>query len=816
MWKAISSALSTLFFFAVVAFIVLLSILFTYSNQLPDYSQLAKYKPAVTTRLFAGDGQLLMEYATEKRIFVPIDKISDQVKQAFLSAEDKKFYSHSGIDYVGIGRAILGNLKNIGTGRRPSGASTITQQVAKNFLLSSEISYSRKVKEALLATRMEKAFTKNHILELYLNEIYLGNRAYGVAAAALNYFGKSLNELSLEEAAYLAALPKGPNNYNPHTKHEAALARRNWVLGRMFEDGYITEDEMITAQEKPLKVIERGDAFVKDADYFSEEVRREISDKFGSDALYEGGLIVRTTLDPKFQSIAARVFRQGLAEYDLRHGYRGPLATVDLDGEYQEELAQIQLPLGVDKSWEKAVILEVSSDKVIIETAGGTKGEIPFALMSWARKVLKNQGYGDPPKAPKDVLKKGDVVLIEKKIGSENQYHLRQLPDIEGGMIAIDPHTGKVLAIVGGFSFQKSQYNRATQAKRQTGSSFKPLVYLAGLENGYSPTDLILDAPFILDQGKNLPKWKPVNYSSNFYGLTTFRQGVEKSRNLMTVRLAQDMGMDKVVEVAKRLGVNPDLPPLLSMSLGAGETRLVDLTAAYAMMVNSGKKIKPYFIERIQDREGKTILKNDARQCPECAAEYWDNQEIPQLEDDREQLVDPLSAYQMVSILEGVAQRGTAARLRSLGRHLAGKTGTTNESKDAWFIGFSPDLVVGVYVGFDEPRTLGKKETAAGTALPIFHNFMKEALKDQADIPFRIPAGIKLVRINYETGKPATPQDTSVILEALRPNFVSGHSQRVIGSQGSSAKDKEIDPEDDVRFLDVSDEDGGIQLGTQY
>ncbi len=820
MFKTLSSFLSTVFFFAVIVFVVLISSLWEYSAQLPDYHQLEKYQPPVTTRLFAGDGQLMMEYAAEKRLFVPVEKIPERVKNAFIAAEDKNFYTHSGIDYMGIMRAVLGNIKNIGRGRRPAGASTITQQVAKNFLLSSEVSYTRKIKEAILATRMEQAFTKNHILELYLNEIYLGNRSYGVAAAALNYFGKSLDELSIEEAAYLAALPKGPNNYNPKTKHDAAVIRRNWVIGRMLEDGYITQKEAEKAQAAPLETIDNRKEFVDNAQYFSEEVRRRVSKDFGDDALYEGGLIIRTTLDPKLQNIATKVFREEIKNYDRRHGFRGAVANIELGEGWQERLEKIDMPKGADSTWKTAVVTEVSANQAEIETLDGQKGLIPLSLLSWAGKTLKNQAIGVAPKSVADVLKKGDVIYVEpvgeKELASKKlakgSYELRQVPDVDGGLVALDPHTGKVLAIVGGYSFQKSQFNRATQAKRQTGSSFKPIVYLAALDNGYSPNDLILDAPFVLDQGPGLPKWKPTNYSPKFYGLTTFRQGIEKSRNLMTVRLAQDLGMAKVADYAKKMGVNDHLPHLLSMSLGAGETRVIDLAAAYAMIVNGGKKITPYFIERIQDRTGKTILKQNKQECPSCNMDVWEDIPAPELADNREQVIDPLSAYQMTSIMEGVATRGTAARLRGIGKHLAGKTGTTNENQEAWFGGFTPDLVVMVYVGFDEPRTLGKRETGAASALPIFNAFMKEALAGEADIPFRIPSGIKLVRINYETGKPAAPGDTVVITEALKPDYDFDKKQRVIGEAASA---EEGEDKNNSAF-EENEEGDAFQVGTEY
>lgn len=825
MFKTLSSLISAFFFFAVIAFVLLISSLWEFSSQLPDYHQLAKYEPAVTTRLYAGDGQLLMEYASEKRLFVPIGKMPERVKQAFISAEDKNFYHHSGIDFTGIARAIVGNLKNIGSGRRPAGASTITQQVAKNFLLTSELSYTRKIKEAILATRIEQAFSKEHILELYLNEIYLGNRSYGVAAAALNYFGKSLDDLSIEEVAYLAALPKGPNNYNPKTKYEAAVGRRNWVIDRMLDEGYIDESEAEKAKNSPLKTIDRDNEFVQDAQYFSEEVRREISNEFGKDALYEGGLIVRTTVDPKLQEIATRVFREEIEIYDTRHGYRGALTNIPLDEKYDESLKAVEMPKGVKTDWQKAIVLEVAADKAVIETADKQKGVIPMSLLTWARKTLKNQGISDAPKSASEVLKNGDVIIVEKvpaktaeaKKLPENSYYLRQVPNVDGALVAMDPHTGKVLAAVGGYDFNKSQFNRATQAKRQTGSSFKPIVYTAALDNGYSPTDLILDAPFVLDQGPGLPKWKPVNYSKKFYGLMTLRQGIEKSRNLMTVRLAQDIGMDKVAEYAKKFGVNDNLPHLLSMSLGAGESRVIDMARAYGMMVNGGKKITPYFIEQIQDRYGRNILRQDKRDCPNCNVEAWgDGQEVPQLNDNREQIVDPLTAYQMVSILEGVAVRGTGARLRALGKHLAGKTGTTNKNQEGWFVGFSPDLVVATYVGFDEPRSLGRVETGASVGLPIFSAFMREALENQADIPFRIPTGIKLVRINYDTGKPASPSDKSVIVEALKPDFDFDKSkQRVIGDTDENKNTLESSS-DDKNIFENAEESDDFQLGTEY
>lgn len=804
MLKLLSYLASMALFFLIILIIGLTYGMTKINITIPDYRQLETYEPPVTTRLFAGDGQVMMEYAAEKRLFVPIEKIPDKVKHAFIAAEDKHFYTHSGIDYIGIVRAVLGNLKKIGTGRRPAGASTITQQVAKNFLLSSELSYTRKIKEAILARRIDKAFSKDHILELYLNEIYLGNRAYGVAAAAMNYFGKSLDDLTLDEIAYLAALPKGPNNYNPKTRYDAAVARRNWVISRMVEDGYADEKEAEEAKKRPLKVVERKSGFLKDTEYYSEEVRRTISRNFGDEALYQGGLIVRTTIDPRLQEIATKALRKGLLEYDRRHGWRGATTSIKIDENYKKSLADAKLTSGAEESWKKAVVLKVTKDKAEIETADGATGEIPLSLLAWARHAEKGQNMGPVPTSVEQVLRKGDVIYVEKTAEKDKEnYNLRQIPEIEGGMAVIDPHTGKVLALVGGFSFAKSQFNRATQAYRQTGSTFKPFVYLTALELGYSPTDLILDAPFVLDQGEGLPKWKPVNFSKKFYGLMTLRRGVELSKNLMTVRLAQDIGMDKIVDMSKRIGVNDHLAPYLSSSLGAADTRVINMVAAYAVIVNGGKKVPPYMIERIQDRKGRTIYRHEQTPCPDCNATKWANQPVPDFHVVREQVVDPLSAYQMTSILEGVAIRGTGARLNGLHRHVAGKTGTTNETKDAWFVGFTPDLVAGVYVGYDEPISLGRSETGAHSALPIFYDFMAEALKNTPDTNFRIPEGIKLVRVNPQTGKPSSPSDSTVIIEALKPDFEFNNKQRVIG-------------DDDDNIAGPEDDESAVQMGGEY
>lgn len=772
-----------------------------YGRGLPDYKQLADYEPPMVTRIHAGDGRLMTEYATEKRVYVPIQAIPKRVINSFLSAEDKNFYEHPGVDFVSLIRAVVTNIANIGQGRRLVGASTVTQQVAKNFLLTNEVSYERKIKEALLAFRIERTFSKDRILDLYLNEIYLGGGSYGVAAAALNYFNKPLDQLTIAEAAYLAALPKAPNNYHPVRKHAAAVARRNWVIRRLLEDGKITPEEAETARNSPLEVKRRDVTEVVDADFFSEEVRRELVELYGSDKLYQGGLSVRTTLDPRLQRIADRTLREGLIVYDRRHGWRGPVTRIELDdSSWEEKLASIKLPEGAEP-WKLAAVLEVGAEAAAVQLADGTRGTLPMSELAWARKWIKGQRFGEKPTKPADVVAAGDVVLVEAVEVDEKgeayeagTFALRQLPEIDGALVALDPHTGRVLAMSGGFSFEQSQFNRATQAKRQPGSSFKPFVYLAGLDSGYTPATLILDAPFVIDQGPGLGKWKPGNYTKKFYGPTRMRVGIEKSRNLMTVRLAQTVGMEKVSDYIKRFGINDNLQEVLSMSLGAGETTLMRMTAAYAMLVNGGKRITPSLIDRIQDRNGATIYRHDLRLCEVCSADYKPNQRIPELEDEREQIADPRSAYQIVSMLQGVVDRGTGRRIKAVGKPLAGKTGTTNDYVDAWFVGFSPDLAVGVFTGFDNPSTLGRSEGGSAVAAPIFRDFMADALKDQPAIPFRIPPGIRIVRLNAETGQLARPGDQNVLLEAFKPENVPTGRQVLIDGGAPVAGDSSGTP----------------------
>ena len=767
-----------------------------YGRGLPDYQQLATYEPPVVTRVHAGDGTLITEYAQEKRVFVPIEAIPKPVIKAFLAAEDKNFYSHPGIDVLGIVRATVQNLMQVGQNRRPVGASTITQQVAKNFLLTNEVSIERKVKEAILAFRIERAISKDRILELYLNQIYLGFGSYGVAAAGLNYFNKSLDELTIGEAAYLAALPKAPNNYHPYRQPAAAKARRDWVIDRMLEEGYVTAQEAAQAQAAPFVVHPAGETRITEASFFAEEVRRTLYDRYGESGLYRGGLSVRTTLDSRLQETADRALRDGLIRYDRRHGWRGPFAHVDLGkahDDWQAQLISTNRPQGL-APWRFAVVLKTDDQGATIGVEDGSQGRIPFAELRWARAWRKGQLLGPAVKTTTDVLEAGDVIAVaplaankDAPKGSLPAYSLQQIPEVNGALVALDPHTGRVLAMSGGFSYEVSQFNRATQALRQPGSSFKPFVYLAALDSGFTPSSLVLDAPFVVDQGPGLGLWKPSNYSEDFLGPSTLRTGIEKSRNLMTVRLAQTIGMDKVADYAERFGIVDRLQPVLSMSLGAAETTALRMTTAYAMLVNGGKRITPTLIDRIQDRHGETVYRHDERPCPQCEGAKASVDLVPRVPDSREQIADPRSVYQMVSILQGVVQRGTGRRLAQLGRPLAGKTGTSNDFMDTWFVGFSPDFVAGVFIGFDTPRSLGKDETGSSVAVPVFYEFMQEALKGQPNIPFRIPPGIRLVRVDAATGKLAGARDKNAILEAFLPGTEpTGREMVLDGSEAES------------------------------
>ncbi|HEV7278178.1 MAG TPA: penicillin-binding protein 1A [Devosiaceae bacterium] len=750
------------------------------SAALPDYTVLKDYQPPVTTRVHAADGTLLAEYARERRLFQPIETIPETLLQAFISAEDKDFYKHGGIDFAGVVRAARDNiLARVDGGTGPLvGASTITQQVAKNFLLTTEQTWDRKVQEAILALRIESTFSKNKILELYVNEIFLGLNSYGVAAAALNYFDKALYQLTLSEAAYIAALPKGPNNYHPFRRPEQAIERRNWVLDRMAENGYVTQAEADAAKQDPLNVIPRqSGSQLYAAEYFTEEVRRELAGLFGEDQLYGGGLSVRTTLNPRLQRFARKALMDGLIAYDQNEGFREPVATVDVSGDWGIAVNEIE-PLGDVPEWTLAVVLEIAANEARIglrpgNDAGGAvaaereTGTLAGPDIPWVSRPLS------------ELLEVGDVVYVSPVENKPGHYTLQQDPELEGAIVAMDPRTGRVLAMVGGFSFAESEFNRATQALRQPGSSFKPIVYSAALDNGYTPASVVLDAPLEIVNADG-SVWRPENYAQQFYGPQTLRRGIERSRNVMTVRLAKDIGMPLVAEYARMFGIYDDLKPLLAMSLGAGETTDMRMTAAYATIANGGRRITPTLIDRIQDRYGKTIYKHDERICDGCSATEWQNQPEPLIIDNREQVLDPMTAYQITSMMEGVVLRGTGTGATRLNRPVAGKTGTSNDYKDAWFIGFTPELAVGVYVGFDRPRNMGRQATGGELAVPIFTEFMSRALEGTPPTPFPIPAGMTQVWIDPGTGVKAMGGQAAVA-EAFKPGTGPNLITSVIG-----------------------------------
>ncbi|RJF76247.1 penicillin-binding protein 1A [Rhodopseudomonas palustris] len=789
-----------------------------FSKDLPDYSQLQDYEPPVMTRVHASDGSLVGEYSKERRLYLPIQAVPKLVINAFLAAEDKNFYEHGGIDYSGMARAAVLYAQNIGSNRRPQGASTITQQVAKNFLLTNEVSFTRKIKEALLAMRIERAYSKDRILELYLNEIYLGLGAYGIAAASLVYFDKSVNELTVAEASYLAALPKAPSSLHPVKNHDRAVERRNYVIDRLLENGWIKQADADKARKEPLAVATRGTgAHTFAGEYFAEEVRRDILERYGEKKLYEGGLSVRATLDPKLQVEARRTMTAGLVKFDEAQGWRGSATKLDISGDWGVKLAEVK-SLSDISPWRMAVVLETSDQSARIgfqpgrELGGAVSKQRETGLISldgvrWAKAATGPQ-RGRTPSTVSQVLSPGDVIYADPLLDKEGkivdgQYRLRQIPEVSGAMVAMDPWTGRVLAMVGGFSFDQSQFNRATQAYRQPGSSFKPLVYSAAMDNGYTPSTVVIDAPIEIDQGQGVGVWRPENYSTGkYYGPTTLRNALQRSLNTVTVRLAQDIGMPLIGEYAKRFGVYDELPNYLSYALGAGETTVMRMVTAYSMFANGGRRVKPTLIDRIQDRYGHTIFKHDARECRGCEApEGWKNQPEPQLVDRREQVIDAMTAYQITSMMEGVVQAGTATVVREVGKPIAGKTGTTNDEKDAWFIGFSPDLVVGIYFGYDKPRNLGRGATGGHLAAPVAKDFFKLALADKPAVPFRVPAGIKLIRVDAKSGMRAGPGDGRTILEAFKPGTAPPDNYSVIGVADADGRQQQMAPPDDRGFF---------------
>ena len=738
----------------VLVLVFLFSTLWYFSIDLPDYKILANYKPPISSRVHAGDGQLIAEYALQKRLFIPYESIPKNVINSFLSAEDKNFFSHPGVDAKSITRAVVKNLKNFFSKKRLEGASTITQQVAKNFLLTSEVSLKRKIKEAILAFRIERAYSKERIMELYLNQIYLGQGTYGIAAASLEYFDKGVNELSYEEAALLAALPKAPSKYNPYKSIEKAKLRRDLVLKNLYENLYISADEYKKFKKKGIKTKKRKIKLLEEANFYTEEVRRSISDNYGYDELYKGGLSIRTPLNSVYQVEALKSLREGLEEYDKRHGWRGPVINLK-NSDWQNSIKKF-IP---DKSlnWKLAKVVDVKQLYAKIEIENKELGIIDFKNVNWIR-----------AESFQNIIKVNDIIYV-KKI-KKNKWSLKQLPKINGGIVVMDPYTGRVLAMAGGFSFKLSEFNRATQAQRQPGSAFKPIVYAAALENGFNPSTLVLDAPFVIEQGEGLKTWKPENYGKKFYGPSTLRIGIEKSRNLMTVRIAQKVGFDQISKITENFGIYKNVPELLSVSLGSAETTLIKLTNAYCTFVNGGKKVTPIFIDRIQDRRGKTIFNADKRKCVGCEEISYLKDEIPTIEDNSEQIISTETAYQITSMMEGVIKRGTGKRLRNLNIPLAGKTGTTNKNMDAWFLGFTSKLVIGVYVGFDDPKSLGKYETGAKAALPIFKKFIKSVVTKKDALPFKVPKNINLVQVDVETGKLPNVNTKITIYESFKEN----------------------------------------------
>ena len=736
----------------------ILIVLWTFSNSIPDYRFLKNYKPPVSSKMYSGNGELVADFSKEKRIFVPYEAIPKNVINSFLSAEDKNFFSHPGVDAKGVMRAIINNIQNIMSSKRLEGASTITQQVAKNFLLTNEVSFNRKIKEAILAFRIERSLSKERILELYLNQIYLGSGAYGVAAASLEFFDKSIKELNYNEAALLAALPKAPSRYNPYRNKDLAKYRRDLVLKNLYENNFIDQNKYLELKDQPIELKKVKKVFLENAQYYIEDVRKNIIEKLTYDKVYNQGYNINTPINLELQKIATQSLRNGLVAYDRRKGWRGPIKNIKYSKDWYKK---VEKKFRLEKSieWQIAIVKKINQFNSIIEIENGLQSLINYKDISWTKKEFK------------DLFKVGDVIYV-KKIDT-NSYGLQQLPKINGGIVVMNPFTGRVLALSGGFSFKNSEFNRVSQAFRQPGSAFKPFVYALALENEYTPSSLILDAPLVLDQGTDLKKWKPENYGKKFYGLSTLRVGLEKSRNLMTVRIAQNLGVDKIANFTKRMNIYKNPEELLSISLGSAETTLLNLTSAYCSFVNGGKLIKPVLIDRIQDGEGNTIINNENRKCINCDKISFTGKEFPKIEDDYEKVISPQTAYQLTSILQGVVKRGTGKKLKKLGLNLAGKTGTTNDNTDAWFVGFTSNLVIGVYVGMDNPKPLGKFETGSKAALPIFEEFVKKGVKKSEARPFKIPDEITLMVIDPNTGNKAKFSSKNTIIESYKSKNVS-------------------------------------------
>ena len=752
MIKHLKKILILSLFLTIISLSGVIAVLWYYSNDLPDYKFLKNYKPPISSKLYSNDGHLLSEFSSEKRIFVPYNSIPSLVVNSFLSAEDKNFFKHPGVDAKGVLRAVINNISNIMSSKRLEGASTITQQVAKNFLLSNEVSIDRKLKEAILAFRIERALTKERILELYLNQIYLGEGSYGIASASLQYFDKPISELNYSEAALLAALPKAPSRYNPFKNIELAKFRRNLVLKNLYDNGYINNNNFKDFSEREIILKKRKSVYLENSNYYIEDIRKLIVDKYGFEKVYKQGFTINTPLNLRLQEQATQSLRKGLIEFDKKKGWRGPLLNTNYNLNWIEKTKKFKLEESI--GWKLSIVKKVNRFSIEIETSDKKEGLIEFSSIDWTKKNFE------------DIFKVGDIIYSEKI--KDNKFNLRQLPRVNGAVVVMDPYTGRVLALSGGFSFKNSEFNRATQALRQPGSAFKPFVYALALENGYTPASLILDAPIVFDQGEDLKLWKPENYGKKFYGPSTLRTGVEKSRNLMTVRIAQNIGISKIAKFASDLNIYENPDELLSLSLGSNETTLMKLTSAYCSFLNGGKLIDPKFIDRIQDSEGNTIFNSENRECDGCNQISYFGKKIPKIKNNFKQIISKETAYQMISILEGTVRRGTAKGLKDLNLDLGGKTGTTNKNTDTWFIGFSSNYVIGVYVGYDEPASLGKYETGARTAMPIFKDFVKNAIKKNEARPFKTPQGIKMLVVNSKTGERASYNDESIIIEAFK------------------------------------------------
>ena len=737
--------------------ILSISILWAFSNNLPDYKFLKNYKAPVSSKVYSGDGELVSDFSTEKRIFVPYNAIPEKIINSFLSAEDKNFFNHPGVDAKGVLRAIINNISNVLSSKRLEGASTITQQVAKNFLLTNEVSLNRKIKEAILAFRIERALSKERILELYLNQIYLGGGTYGVAAASLEYFDKPITDLTYVESALLAALPKAPSRYNPYKNKKLAKFRRDLVIKNLLDNNFINSAQYNSFIREEIKLKKRKKILLENSLYYVEDVRKDILDKFGYDKVYKEGLNIKTPLDLNLQTIATEALRDGLIAYDKRKGWRGPLDNKVYSEEWSKDLKKFKLEKVFH--WDLAIVKNINKFSIEIETDKNETGIIEYKDINWIKKETS------------EIFKKGDIIFV-KKI-KKGIYSLKQIPEVNGSIVVMDPFTGRVLAMTGGFSFKQSEFNRASQALRQPGSAFKPFIYALALENDYTPSSLVLDAPLVLEQGTDLKLWKPQNYGKKFYGLSTLRTGIEKSRNLMTVRISQDLGLNKIVDFSKKLKIYDNPNELLSISLGSAETTLLKLSSAYSSFVNGGKLVTPILIDRIQDSEGNTILNTDNRVCNKCDEISHLGNQYPNIIDNFEQIFSPETAYQMTSILEGVVQRGTGKGLRDLNLDLAGKTGTTNKNTDTWFIGFTSKLLVGVYVGHDNPKSLGKRETGAKTAMPIFKNFIKNSTKKKDARPFKVANDVVMMVVDSETGEKASFGTKKTIIEVFKKKDIN-------------------------------------------